>query len=72
MDAKKVGVVCITAILATEVLKHEEGNPHTHVEFEQTMYSRMTQSIYGIPNQQVNNSKTIVGFTTMVEPYFLK
>ena len=71
MDAKKVGLVCMTAVLATEVIKkHEEGGPHTHVEFEHAMHSRMTASIYGIPHQQFNNGKTVVDFPTMGMPFF--
>ena len=74
MDAKKAGVVFITAVLATEVIKkHEEGSPHTHVEIEQSIHnSRMTMSIYGIERNQFNNGKTIVDFPTMEFPYFLK
>jgi hypothetical protein len=73
MDAKKIGVVCMTAVLATEVIKkHEEGSLHTHVEFEQAIHSRMTLSIYGIPHQQFNNGKTVIGFPTMGIPFFLK
>ena len=73
MDAKKIGAVCMTAVLATEVIKkHEEGSPHTHIEIEQAMHSRMTASIYGITNPQFNNRMTVVGFPTMGIPFFLE
>ena len=46
MDTKKVGVVCITAVLAIEIIKsHEENIPHKHIEFEQRVHSRMIQII---------------------------
>jgi len=68
MNVKITSMFFVGAILATEtVIKHGEGSPHTHFDFEHPIYnSSMAVNVYKISNYRVQPCATFTEFARLV------